>query len=336
MSAPPTRLPETMNVIEVAAPGGPDALRPGKRPLPKPGPGEVLVKVHAAGVNRPDVLQRKGVYPPPPGASDLLGLEIAGEVVALGPGAEGVALGDRVCALLPGGGYAEYAVAAAALCLPIPKGFDMARAAAIPETWFTVWSNMVDRGGMGAGTRVLVQGGASGIGTSAIQLARILGARVFATAGSDDKCRACERLGAERGINYRSEDFVEVARQATGGEGVDLILDMVGGDYTPRNVRLLAPDGRLVIIAFLRGPKSELELEQVMRKRLVVTGSTLRPRPVAFKAAIAQALKARIWPEFEAGRAGPVMDSTFPLAEARAAHERLESGAHIGKIVLIT
>jgi NADPH:quinone reductase len=334
MPARPTRLPETMTVIEVAKPGGPDALRPGKRPVPRPGPGEVLVKVHAAGVNRPDVLQRKGIYPPPPGASDLLGLEIAGEVVALGPGAEGVGLGDRVCALLPGGGYAEYAVAAGVLCLPVPKGFDMVRAAAIPETWFTVWSNMVDRGGMGAGTRVLVQGGASGIGTSAIQLARVLGARVFATAGSDDKCRACERLGAEKGVNYRSEDFVEVVRQATGGEGVDLILDMVGGDYTPRNVKLLAPDGRLVIIAFLRGPKSELDLEQVMRKRLIVTGSTLRPRPVAFKAAIAQALKARIWPEFESGRIGPVIDSTFPLAEGRAAHERLESGAHIGKIVL--
>jgi putative PIG3 family NAD(P)H quinone oxidoreductase len=328
------KIPATMKAIEISQPGGPEVLRPCQRPVPTPGEGEVLVKVAAAGVNRPDVLQRMGVYPPPPGASDLPGLEIAGEVVALGPKATGVKIGEKVCALVAGGGYAEYCTAPAAVCMPIPKGFDAVQAAATPETWMTVWSNLVDRGGLKAGTRLLVHGGASGIGTSAIQLGKVVGARVFATAGTADKCRVCEKLGAERGIDYRSEDFVQVVKAATGGEGVDLILDMVGGDYTERNLAALAPEGRLVVIAFLRGAGAKISLEAIMRKRLVVTGSTLRPRPVAFKAAIAQALVQRVWPLFEAGAIGPVIDSRFPLADAAKAHARIDAADHVGKIVL--
>jgi putative PIG3 family NAD(P)H quinone oxidoreductase len=326
-------LPATMTAIEIHEPGGPEVLLPVARKVPAPGPGEVLIKVAAAGVNRPDVFQRKGLYPPPPGAPDIPGLEVAGEVAAVGPRAEPWRVGNRVTALVAGGGYAEYCLAPAAQCLPVPAGYDMVRAAAIPETWFTVWSNLVDRGGMKAGESLLVHGGTSGIGTSAIQLARARDVRVFATAGSDEKCRFCERLGAERGINYRSEDFVAAIRAATGEQGVDLILDMVGGDYVQRNLSLLGDEGRLVFIAFLRGATAQVSFEAVMRRRLTITGSTLRPRPVAFKAAIAAALRREVWPLFEAGSCAPVIDATFPLAEAARAHERIEAD-HVGKIVL--
>ncbi|WP_200808544.1 NAD(P)H-quinone oxidoreductase [Tistlia consotensis] len=321
-----------MTAIEIAKPGGPEALKPASRPVPQPGRGEVLIRVAAAGVNRPDVLQRKGGYPPPPGASDIPGLELAGEVVALGEGVETWRAGDRVCALVTGGGYAEYAVAPAAQCLPVPQGLSMVEAAALPETFFTVWSNVFDRGGLKAGERFLVHGGSSGIGTVAIQLASRFGARVFTTAGSDEKCRACEELGAERAINYREDDFVSVVKEAAGG--CDLILDMVGGDYIPRDVSLLSPDGRLVFIAFLGGPKVELNFSQVMVKRLTITGSTLRARDVPFKAAIAANLQARVWPLIEAGQVKPIVNRTFPLAEAAQAHALMESSAHIGKIVL--
>lgn len=324
--------PETMTAIEIAQPGGPEVLRPATRPVPRPGRGEVLIRVAAAGVNRPDVLQRKGGYAPPPGASDIPGLELAGEVVALGEGVETWQPGDAVCALVAGGGYAEYAVAPAAQCLPVPRGLTPVEAAALPETYFTVWSNVFDRGGLREGERFLVHGGSSGIGTTAIQLAAQFGARVFATAGSAEKCRACEALGAERAIDYREEDFVEVVKQAAGG--CDLILDMVGGAYIPRDVSLLSPDGRLVFIAFLGGPKAELDFSQVMVKRLTLTGSTLRPREIAFKAAIAANLQTRVWPLLEAGKVRPVLHRTFPLAEAAQAHALMESSAHIGKIVL--
>ncbi|MEX2629777.1 MAG: NAD(P)H-quinone oxidoreductase [Tistlia sp.] len=323
-----------MTAIEILGPGGPEVLKPATRPVPRPGRGEVLLRVAAAGVNRPDVLQRKGGYAPPPGASDIPGLELAGEVVALGEGVETWQVGDAVCALVAGGGYAEYAVAPAAQCLPVPRGLTPVEAAALPETFFTVWSNVFDRGGLRQGERFLVHGGSSGIGTTAIQLAVAFGARVFATAGSAEKCAACEALGAERAINYREEDFVEVVEQAAGG--CDLILDMVGGAYIPRDVALLSPDGRLVFIAFLGGPKVELNFSQVMVKRLTLTGSTLRPRDVAFKAAIAASLQARVWPLLEAGTVKPVIHRTFPLAEAAAAHALMESSAHIGKIVLTT
>lgn len=327
-------LPQRMRCIEIAQPGGPEVLTPAERPLPQPGSGEVLIRVAAAGVNRPDVIQRLGNYPPPPGASDIPGLEIAGTVVALGEGAAGLAVGDQVCALVSGGGYAEYCTAAASCCLPLPEGFDFAMAAALPETFFTVWHNVFQRGRLKAGESFLVHGGSSGIGTTAIQLAKAFGARVFTTAGSPDKCRACERLGADRAIDYRQEDFVEVLTKETGGRGVDLILDMVGGDYLPRNVKLLATEGRLVNIAFLQGSKIELNFMPVMLKRLTLTGSTLRPRPVADKAAIAAELRRQVWPLLSAGRVRPVLHARFPLAEARAAHQLLESSAHIGKIVL--
>jgi putative PIG3 family NAD(P)H quinone oxidoreductase len=322
-----------MTAIEIREPGGPEVLVPASRPVPSAGPGEVLIKVAAAGVNRPDVLQRKGGYPPPPGASDIPGLELAGQVVALGEGAERWTLGDRVTALVAGGGYAEYCSAPAAQCLPIPEGLDLAEAAALPETFFTVWSNVFDRGGLQAGESFLVHGGSSGIGTTAIQLARAFGARVFATAGSAEKCRACEELGAERAINYREEDFVEVVKTATGG-GVDVILDMVGGDYIPRDIKALAPDGRLVFIAFLGGSKAEVNFLPMMIKRLTLTGSTLRIRPHAFKAAIAQQLETKVWPLIAQGRIRPVMHQRFPLAEAAQAHGLMESSTHIGKIVL--
>jgi len=323
-----------MAVIEVSTPGGPEQLRPGLRPIPSPGEGEVLIRVAAAGVNRPDVFQRQGSYPPPPGASDILGLEVAGEIVELGANAGAWSVGDRVTALLAGGGYAAYATAAAPLCLPIPTGFTLVEAAALPETFFTVWTNVFERGRCGAGDVVLVHGGTSGIGTTAIQLAAVLGARVFATAGSADKARACERLGAVRGINYRSEDFVEVLRQATAGHGADVILDMVAGSYVPRNIAAAAIEGRIVTIAVLGGARAEVDMSLIMRKRITLTGSTLRPRSVAQKAQIAAALRERVWPLLDAGRVRPVVCATFPLDDASAAHRLMESSTHIGKIVL--
>jgi len=327
-------LPKTMTAIEIKAFGAPEVLVAASRPLPQPGSDELLVKVAAAGVNRPDVLQRQGHYNPPPGASDLPGLEIAGTIAGLGAGVTGWRLGDKVLALLAGGGYAEYAVAPLPQCLPVPKGLGMVEAAAIPETFFTVWTNVFERGGLKAGESFLVHGGASGIGTSAIQLARARGARVFASASGAEKCKACEALGAEKCVDYKSEDFVELLTKATGGKGVDVILDMVGGDYTARNLKLLAPDGRLVQIAFLRGAKVEIDLAPLMLKRLTLTGSTLRARAIAEKGRIAAALRREVWPLFEAGKLKPMIYKTFPLKEAAAAHRLMESNAHIGKIVL--
>ena len=327
-------LPATMTAIEIREPGGPEVLVPGTRPVPEPSAGEVLVKVAAAGVNRPDVLQRRGDYPPPPGASDIPGLEIAGTVVALGPEVSELALGDRVTALVTGGGYAEYCAAPVPQCLPIPKGLSAVEAAGMPETFFTVWTNVFDRGRLQAGEAFLVHGGSSGIGTTAIQLAKAFGARVFATAGSAEKCRACEALGAERAVNYREEDFVEAVKAATEGAGVNVILDMVGGDYIQRNISALAPDGRLCSIAFLGGSKAEVDFLPMMLKRITISGSTLRARSVEFKGAIARNLKAKVWPLVEAGRVKPVVHATFPLAEAAGAHALMESSHHIGKIVL--
>jgi len=324
-------LPETMRVVEITGPGAPDVLQPAMMPIPSPRHGEVLIKLAYAGVNRPDALQRAGMYDPPKGASPLPGLEGAGTIVAIGDGVYGVSIGDEVCALLPGGGYAEYVRTPAAHCLPVPDGLSMAQAAALPETFFTVYSNVVMRGGLKAGERFLVHGGSSGIGTTAIQLAHTLGARVFTTAGSDEKCAACVKLGAERAINYRDADFVDVLK-AEGG--ANLILDMVGGDYLPRNVRALANDGRLVQIAFLQGPKVELNFAQVMMRRLTITGSTLRPQSDLAKARIAEELKRNVWPLIEAGRIAPVMDSEFALNDVAKAHAHMESSAHIGKIVL--
>lgn len=326
--------PEHMTVIEIAEAGGPEVLRPAQRPVPTPGEGEVLVKVSAAGVNRPDVMQRSGMYPPPPGASDIPGLEIAGTIVAKGAGVEGLNEGDSVCALVTGGGYAEYCLASAPLCLPAPQRLNATEASALPETFFTVWTNVFDRGRLQSGESFLVHGGSSGIGTTAIQLASAFGARVLATAGSTEKCRACEELGAELTINYKEEDFVERAKEFTDGAGIDLILDMVGGDYLPRNLETLASEGRLVQIALLRGPKVQMNLLPIMLKRLTVTGSTLRPQSVAAKASIADALRERVWPLLEAGTVRPVIHSTFPLAEASEAHRLMETSQHIGKIVL--
>lgn len=325
---------QEMTVVEIAAPGGPEQLKTARRPVPKPASGEVLVRVAAAGVNRPDVMQRQGRYPPPPGASDLPGLEIAGEIVALGAGVSGLKVGDRVTALLPGGGYAEYAVAAAPLCLPIPEGLNMVEAAALPETFFTVWTNLFDRGGCKAGEAVLIHGGTSGIGTTAIQLAAAWGARVFATAGSEEKARACERFGAARGIDYRTEDFVEVIRQETAGRGVDVILDLVGGSYLARNLEAAAVEGRLVVISLIGGARAEINLLTIMSKRLTLTGSTLRARTVAQKAAVAEAVHRNVWPLLSAGRVRPIIHATFPLAEASEAHRLMETSTHIGKIVL--
>jgi NADPH2:quinone reductase len=324
-------LPDTMTAIAIETPGGPEVLKPQTRPVPKPGHGQILIRVAYAGVNRPDALQRAGSYAPPPGASDLPGLEASGVIAAIGPGVTDWAVGDKACALLPGGGYAEYVVTPAAHALPVPQGMGLREAACLPETFFTVWSNVFMRGGLQAGERFLVHGGSSGIGTTAIQLAQAFGARVFTTAGSDDKCAACLALGAERAINYRDEDFVEVLRAAG---GANLILDMVGGDYLPRNVRALADDGRLVQIAFLQGPKVELNFAQVMMRRLTITGSTLRPQSDLAKARIAEALRTTVWPLLESGKVAPVMDSEFALADAGLAHARMESSGHIGKIVL--
>ena len=323
-------------VIEIAAPGGPDVLRPVNRPTPAPGPGEVLIRVEAAGINRPDVMQRLGKYPPPPGASDTPGLEIAGTVAALAP--EGAAgrwrTGDRVCALVTGGGYAEYCVAPAVQCLPVPDGMDTTAAAAIPETFFTVWTNLFQRARLQAGERVLIQGGTSGIGTAAIQLAEAFGAIVFATAGSDEKCAACRTFGASVAINYRTEDFVQAVRAATGGAGVDVILDIVGGDYLPRHLECLALNGRLAQIGLIGGSRAEINLTMLLQRRLTITGSTLRARTVAEKGALARDLETHVWPLLAAGRVKPVIDRIFPLRAAADAHRRLESGQHIGKIVL--
>ncbi|MFD2368211.1 NAD(P)H-quinone oxidoreductase [Pseudoduganella sp. GCM10020061] len=323
-----------MRAIEITQPGPPDVLKPTERATPVPKQGEVLIRVHAAGINRPDVLQRLGKYPVPPGASDLPGLEVAGEIVGGEVEGSGFQLGDKVCALVQGGGYAEYCTAPLAQCLPVPFGLTMVEAASLPETFFTVWSNVFDRAQLAPGESLLVQGGTSGIGVTAIQMAAALGHRVFATAGSDDKCRACEELGAERGINYKTEDFVAVVKELTDGRGVDVILDMVGGDYVPREIDCLADDGRLALIALLGGAKAQLDLGQVLRRRLTVSGSTLRPRPVAFKAAIAQQLRERVWPLIDGGQIRPVVFRTFPLEQAAQAHALMESSTHIGKIVL--
>jgi len=323
-----------MRAIEITQPGGPEVLQPCERPMPQLKPGEILIRVLAAGVNRPDVFQRLGQYPVPPGASDLPGLEVAGEVVDGDLGDSGFNKGDLVCALVQGGGYAEYCAAPLAQCLPVPKGLTPLEAAALPETYFTVWSNVFQRAGLLEGETLLVQGGSSGIGTTAIQLARAFGHRVFATAGSADKCRACEDLGAERAINYKTEDFAAVARELTNGKGVDVVLDMVGGDYVAREIGCLADDGRIVVIALLGGAKANVDLGQVLRRRLTITGSTLRPRPVAFKAHIARELRERVWPLLEAGAIKPVIYQTFPLEEAASAHTLMESSAHVGKIML--
>jgi len=325
-----------MIAIEIREPGDPDVLVPVERPRPEPGTGEVLIKVAAAGVNRPDAMQRQGRYPPPPGASDIPGLEVAGTIAQLGPAVSGWREGDAVCALVSGGGYAEYCVAPAPQCLPVPRGVDPAAAAAIPETFFTVWTNVFERGRLAAGESLLVHGGSSGIGTTAIQLARARGSRVFATAGSAAKCAACEQLGAERAINYREADFVAVVRELTGGRGVDVILDMIGADYFARNLDALAVEGRLVEIATQRGTKAELVIPVIMQRRLTITGSTLRPRSVAEKGAIARAVHANVWPLLESGAVKPVVFQTFSLARAADAHRLLESSEHIGKLVLIT
>jgi NADPH:quinone reductase len=325
-----------MIAIEIREPGEPDVLVAVERPNLSPGPGEVLIKVRAAGVNRPDVMQRRGRYPPPPGASDIPGLEVAGTVEAIGDGASGWFSGDRICALVAGGGYAEFCLAPSPQCLPIPRGMDFVAAAAIPETFFTVWTNVFERGKLQAGESILIHGGSSGIGTTAIQLARAFEARVFATAGSSDKCAACERLGAERCINYHETDFVEAIRELTGGAGVNVVLDIVGGPYLQKNLEALAVEGRLVQIGVLGGAKTELNVAVIMQKRLTVTGSTLRVRPIADKAAIAAAVREHVWPLLESGAVKPLIYATFPLREAAAAHRLMESSAHIGKIVLVT
>jgi NADPH:quinone reductase len=328
------QIPDTMTAIEITDGGGaPDVLKSTARPVPQPASGEVLIKVVAAGVNRPDVLQRQGAYPPPPGASDIPGLEVAGEIVAMAGDVTDLAIGDAVMALVTGGGYAEYCTAPAAQCLPIPGDLTMEQAAAVPETFFTVWNNVLDRSALLPGESFLVHGGSSGIGTTAIQLAKAFGARVFATAGSAEKCKVCEELGAERAINYRDEDFVQIIKDMT-GTGVDVILDMVGGDYIQRNIKALAPEGRLCYIAFLNGSVAEINLMPLMLKRLTLTGSTLRAMPVSHKAAIAENLREKVWPLIEAGTVGPVMHATFALDQAAEAHALMETNAHIGKIVL--
>lgn len=322
---------QQMRAVIAAQPGGPDSLTVVARPVPAPGPGQVLIRAAAAGVNRPDAIQREGRYPPPPGAPDVLGLEVSGHVAALGEGVSGVAEGDAVCALLPGGGYADYAVADAGSVLPAPAGITLRDAAGLPETVFTVWTNVFERGALKAGETLLVHGGASGIGVTAIQLAAAHGARVFATAGTDEKCQLCERLGAERGINYRTENFETLLRR----EGsADVVLDMVGGTYVQRNINLLKDDGRLVQIAFLEGSRADLDLMRLMLKRLTLTGSTLRARPPGEKARIAAAVRQRVWPLVESGAFRPVIDSTFPLERAADAHHRLDDPAHAGKILL--
>lgn len=326
---------DTMIAVEITTPGGPEVLVAGRRPVPAPAAGEVLIEVAAAGVNRPDVLQRLGNYNPPPGATDIPGLEIGGRIVALAPDVEGWRVGDRVCALVAGGDYAEFCTAPAGQCLPVPDGLSVREAAAVPETFFTVWSNVFDRGRLQAGETLLVHGGSSGIGTTAIQLGKAFGATVFTTAGSEAKCEACRSLGADLAVNYREEDFVAAVKAATDGRGVDVVLDMVGGDYVARSIECMAMDARHVSIAFLRGAKTQISLEPVMRRRLTLTGSTLRPRPVADKVAIAERLREHVWPKISAGAIRPLIHGTFPLAEAEKAHALMESSEHIGKIVLV-
>jgi len=327
-------IPEKMMAVAISEHGGPMVLKPEERPVPKPGNGEILIQVKAAGVNRPDVAQRKGTYPPPPGASDLPGLEVSGIVAAIGEGVERWRIGDEVTALTPGGGYAEYCLVHGTNALPIPHGFTFTEAAALPETFFTVWHNVFERGGLQSGETLLVHGGSSGIGTTAIQLASQFGATVIATAGSAEKCEGCIRLGAARAVNYREEDFVLAVKEATEGRGADVILDMVGGGYVDRNYAAAAMDGRIVQIAFLGGSKTEVDFSKLMVKRLTHTGSTLRPRSVEFKAHIAAELEAKVWPLLAARKIAPVMDTIFPLREAWRAHERMEESSHIGKIVL--
>ena len=331
---------QMMRIVDITSPGAPEVLRPGQRPMPQPDVGELLIRVSASGVNRPDVLQRTGNYPVPPGASDVPGLEVAGVIAsgdAAAMAAAGLKVGDRVCALVAGGGYADHCVAPVGQCLPVPKGLSDIEAASLPETFFTVWSNVFDRGRLQAGETLLVQGGSSGIGVTAIQMAKALGAKVIVTAGSDDKCAACVTLGADHAINYKSHDFVAEVKRLTDGKGVDVVLDMVAGDYVAREVECLAEDGRLVIIAVQGGIKSNFNAGLVLRRRLTITGSTLRPRPVAFKAAIASRLRQHVWPLIEAGRIKPVIHSTFDAASldgAEQAHRLMESNQHIGKIVL--
>lgn len=326
-------IPDTMTAVEARQPGGPEVLQPAERPVPQPGANEVLIRVEAAGVNRPDVLQRRGFYPPPPGASDIPGLEVAGEIVAAGASATHL-IGQCVCALIVGGGYAEYAVAPAGTCLPVPRGLDIAEAAALPETLFTVWSNLFERGGAAEGDTVLVHGGTSGIGTMAIALGQLFGVKTIVTCGTEEKCDQARVLGAAAAINYREQDYeVEVAR-ITGNRGVAVVLDMVGGEYLPRNLRCLAEEGRHVSIATQGGSRAELNIVDVMRYRLTLTGSTLRPRSVEFKTALAEEIRRSVWPFVESGQLRPVMDRTFPLAEVAAAHARMEAGQHVGKIVL--
>ncbi len=328
-------LPTTITAIEISTPGGPEVLKPITRPMLSPAVGEVLIAVAAAGVNRPDALQRKGHYPPPPGASDIPGLEIAGKVAAVGLGVHHLKVGDEVCALVAGGGYANYCVAPEAQCLPVPKGFSMVEAAALPETFFTVWHNVFERGRLRAGESFLVHGGSSGIGTVAIQLAKAFGAgAIFATAGSRDKCHACEKLGATRGIDYKHEDFAQIVKEATANRGVDVILDMIGGEYIHKNLSILAVEGRHVSIATQRGVTAEVNFVQIMGKRLTLTGSGLRPRSVEEKGAMAAALLQKVWPLLDAGKVKPVIFRTFPLADAAGAHQLLETSSHIGKIVL--
>ncbi|HKP23239.1 MAG TPA: NAD(P)H-quinone oxidoreductase [Dongiaceae bacterium] len=327
-------IPTEMRAIEIKQPGGPEVLVPTRRPVPQPAKGEVLIRVAAAGVNRPDVLQRQGAYAPPPGTTDLPGLEVAGEVVAVGPETARWRVGDKVTALVAGGGYAEYCAAPALQCLPVPGRLGIIEAAALPETFFTVWTNVFERGHLQAGETFLVHGGSSGIGTTAIQLASRSGSRVFTTAGSAEKCSKCRELGASVAIDYKAEDYVKVVERETGGKGVDLILDMVGGDYINRNLQCLAVDGRLVQIAFLKGAKAEINFANVMVKRQTITGSTLRPRSVAQKAAIAQALEEKVWPLVAAGEVLPQIHATFPLEQAAEAHRLMETSAHVGKIML--
>jgi len=330
-----SQIPDTMTAVEIVGKGGPDVLVPSSAvPTPRPGPGQILVAVEAAGVNRPDVQQRMGAYPPPPGHSKLPGLEIAGRVAAVGDGVTRWRVGDAVCSLVNGGGYAAYCIAEDAVALPIPAGFDMVHAAALPETIFTVWNNVFDRAALKPGEWLLIHGGSSGIGTTAIQIAKALGSKVIVTAGSDDKCRACVELGADRAINYRTEDFVEIVKDATGGKGANVILDMVAGDYTERNLIAAAEDGRIVQIATLGGADVKLNIGRLMVKRLTLTGSTLRPRTREVKAGFARAIEKTIWPLIEAGKVRVVLDSTYPLSDAASAHRRMETSAHIGKIVL--
>jgi NADPH:quinone reductase len=328
-------IPSTMTVIEIREPGGPEVLTPVQRPIPQLAVGEILIKVHAAGLNRPDLLQRQGLYPPPPGAGDIPGLEVAGTVAALGEGVTGWAVGDAVCALLAGGGYATYAAVPAIQCLPLPQGLSMVEAAALPETLFTCWTNLVDGGHLKAGETVLIHGGASGIGTTGIQLAKGLGARVFATAGSAEKCAACVKLGADLAIDYKTQDFVEVIKEAAGKRGIDVVLDMVGGDYVRRDIEIMAQGGRHVSIANLGGAEATIPIFRIMQKRLILTGSTLRPRSPAEKGVIADAVHRTVWPMIAAGQLKPIIHATFPLDRPAEAHRALEDGDHIGKIVLI-